>query len=207
MNQLIIGIGGVTNGGKTTLARRVHEHVRNSFIIAQDNYFKDDSVVAVDDNGFKQYDVIDALNMDSMMREIYNWKKDPKSYLISHGLKQSAHSKEANGVQNEVYVLITEGFLLYNYKPLNELFDLRYFLNIPYDVCKKRRCARVYIPPDPPGYFDGHVWPMYIKHRKEMEDTVSELVYLDGTKTIHELFSTVYENIMVQIQKRTGKDT
>lgn len=29
---------------------------------------------------------------------------------------------------------------------------------------------RVYKPPDPPGYFDGHVWPMYLKNRREMED-------------------------------------
>lgn len=29
---------------------------------------------------------------------------------------------------------------------------------------------RVYTPPDPPGYFDGHVWPMYLKNRREMED-------------------------------------
>lgn len=24
--------------------------------------------------------------------------------------------------------------------------------------------------PDDPGLFDGHVWPMYLKHRKLMED-------------------------------------
>lgn len=29
--------------------------------------------------------------------------------------------------------------------------------------------SRVYTPPDPPGYFDGHVWPMYLKNRREME--------------------------------------
>jgi hypothetical protein len=23
--------------------------------------------------------------------------------------------------------------------------------------------------PDPPGLFDGHVWPMYQKYRREME--------------------------------------
>lgn len=25
--------------------------------------------------------------------------------------------------------------------------------------------------PDPPGLFDGHVWPMYLKHRRLMEDS------------------------------------
>lgn len=34
---------------------------------------------------------------------------------------------------------------------------------------------RTYNPPDPCGYFDGHVWPMYLKNRNEMEDTVSDL--------------------------------
>lgn len=30
--------------------------------------------------------------------------------------------------------------------------------------------SRNYTVPDPPGLFDGHVWPMYIKHRKIMEE-------------------------------------
>lgn len=34
---------------------------------------------------------------------------------------------------------------------------------------------RVYSPPDPPGYFDGHVWPMYLKNRQEMENMMSDI--------------------------------
>lgn len=30
--------------------------------------------------------------------------------------------------------------------------------------------SRNYTVPDPPGLFDGHVWPMYVKHKKIMED-------------------------------------
>lgn len=30
--------------------------------------------------------------------------------------------------------------------------------------------TRQYTVPDPPGLFDGHVWPMYIKHRNSMEN-------------------------------------
>lgn len=76
--------------------------------------------------------------------------------------------------------------------------------------------------PDPPGLFDGHVWPMYLKHRRLMEDSnltvgafkllsllglkpVSGLCsdvcllacadYLDGTKTKEEIYHQVYEDI------------
>lgn len=35
--------------------------------------------------------------------------------------------------------------------------------------------SREYSPPDPPGYFDGHVWPMYLKNRHEMEDAKPEI--------------------------------
>ena len=31
--------------------------------------------------------------------------------------------------------------------------------------------SRNYSWPDPPGLFDGHVWPMYVKHKNIMEET------------------------------------
>ncbi|KAG5840991.1 nicotinamide riboside kinase 1 [Anguilla rostrata] len=204
MKSLIIGIGGITNGGKSTLAKSLHEHIPNSYIVAQDTFFKDDSVVAVDSNGFKQYDVLDALHMDRMMSEVRAWQKDPASFLASRGLKpQFSRIPKA---EDKVYVLIIEGFLIFNYRPLNELMDKRYFLVIPYELCKKRRCSRVYTPPDPPGYFDGHVWPMFLKNRKEMEETVTDLVYLDGMKCSEDLFSAVYEEVLLEIQKQLDAD-
>ncbi|KAI1900467.1 hypothetical protein AGOR_G00050240 [Albula goreensis] len=199
MKKLIIGIGGVTNGGKSTLAKAIHEIVPNSCIVAQDTYFKEDFIVPVDSNGFKQYDVLDALYMDRMMGDIQAWQKDPPSFLSDYRCKtSSAAIPKTPGV---VYVLIIEGFLIFNYRPLNEIMDQRYFLTLPYEPCKGRRCSRVYVPPDPPGYFDGHVWPMYLKNRKEMEETVNDLVYLDGMKSREELYKTVYDGITSELQK------
>uniref|UniRef100_A0A3B5LTU1 Uncharacterized protein n=1 Tax=Xiphophorus couchianus TaxID=32473 RepID=A0A3B5LTU1_9TELE len=163
----------VTNGGKSTLSQFLHQKIHNSCIIAQDTYFKDDCVVPVDSNGFKQYDTLDALHMEKMMKEVYCWRKDPHDFLRRRGLI----AKDAS-TDDELYVLIVEGFLIFNHRykmPLNEMFDMRYFLEIPYDICKKRRSMRVYAPPDPPNYFDGYVWPMYIQNRKEMEIITSEI--------------------------------
>ncbi|XP_044053796.1 nicotinamide riboside kinase 1 isoform X2 [Siniperca chuatsi] len=203
MKTLVVGVGGMTNGGKSTLSRSLHKQIPNSCIIAQDSYFKDDSVVPVDSNGFKQYDMLDALHMDTMMSEVLSWRRDPESFLRQRGLNPE-HTTPS--VDKEVFVLIVEGFLIFNYRPLNELFDKRYFMEIPYDACKRRRSSRVYTPPDPPGYFDGHVWPMYLKNRQEMESMVSGIVFLDGLKPKEELLAAVCKDVCQEIKRLREKD-
>ncbi|KAM9360084.1 nicotinamide riboside kinase 1 [Symphorus nematophorus] len=203
MKTLVVGVGGMTNGGKSTLSTSLHQLLPNSCIIAQDSYFKDESEVPEDSNGFKQYDMLDALRMDLMMNDVDSWRRDPKSFLRQRGLNPE-HT--AASEDEEVFVLIVEGFLIFNYRPLNELFDKRYFMEIPYDVCKRRRSSRVYTPPDPPGYFDGHVWPMYLKNRQEMESKSSGIVFLDGLKLKEELLAAVCEDVCQEIERLREKD-
>ncbi|XP_059413291.1 nicotinamide riboside kinase 1-like [Carassius carassius] len=191
MRKLILGIGGMTNGGKTTLSKSLQELLQNSCVISQDNFFKDDSLVPVDVNGFKQYDTLDALHMDRMMADTGLWQEDPQSFMTSRGLAVKSTPSEPSNV----FIIIVEGFLIFNHKPLNSLFNKRYFLQIPYETCKERRSSRVYVPPDPPGYFDGYVWPMYLKNRKVMEETVNDIVFLDGTQKREALLSTVLADI------------
>ncbi|XP_074493531.1 nicotinamide riboside kinase 1 isoform X2 [Sebastes fasciatus] len=203
MKTLVVGVGGITNGGKSTLSKSLHEQIPNSYLIAQDSYFKDDSVVPVDSNGFKQYDTLDALHMDTMMSDVDSWRRDPESFLRLRGLKPE-HTTPS--LDEEVYVLIVEGFLIFNHRLLNELFYKRYFMEIPYDVCNRRRSSRVYTPPDPPGYFDGHVWPMYLKNRQEMESTASEIIFLDGQEPKEELLAAVCKDVCQEIERLREKD-
>ncbi|XP_069891865.1 nicotinamide riboside kinase 1 isoform X1 [Dipodomys merriami] len=194
MKTFIVGISGVTNGGKTTLAKNLQKHLPNCSIISQDDFFKPESEIETDKNGFLQYDVLEALDMDKMMSAISCW------------MTGSAHS-EGPTVQEraeENAILIIEGFLIFNYKPFDTIWNRSYFLTVPYEECKRRRSTRVYDPPDVPGYFDGHVWPMYLKHRGEMEDITWEIVYLDGTKSEEDLFSQVYEDLMKELATQKG---
>ncbi|KAM5329093.1 nicotinamide riboside kinase 1 [Glossophaga mutica] len=192
MKTFVIGISGVTNGGKTTLAKNLQKHFANCSVISQDDFFKPESEIETDENGFLQYDVLEALNMEKMMSTISCW------------MESSRHSQGSRdwGSTEEVPILIIEGFLLFNYKPFDPMWNRSYFLTIPYEECKRRRSTRVYQPPDPPGYFDGHVWPMYLKHRQEMEDITREIVYLDGTKSEEDLFSQVYEDLKQELAKQ-----
>nr|XP_020771050.1 nicotinamide riboside kinase 1 isoform X2 [Odocoileus virginianus texanus] len=140
------------------------------------------------------FEVLEALNMEEMMSTISCWMENPPHSLVS------THEESTE----EIPILIIEGFLLFHYKPLDTIWNRSYFLTIPYEECKRRRSTRVYKPPDVPGYFDGHVWPMYLKHKKEMENVSWEIVYLDGTKSEEDLFSQVYEDLTQELAKQKG---
>ncbi|XP_057281785.1 nicotinamide riboside kinase 1 isoform X2 [Pezoporus wallicus] len=192
MKVLVIGLGGVTNGGKTTLAEKLKKMLPNCDIICQDDFFKGCLT-------FCFHPVLDALYMDEMVKSIRNWMKSP----ASSGVVTEEPQNTCDNLKNTdvVYILIVEGFLLYNYEPLNELWNRRYFLTLPYEECKRRRSTRVYQPADTPGYFDGHVWPMYLKYKSELEENASNIVYLDGTKSQEELLSSLYSDIIQELKK------
>lgn len=96
-----------------------------------------ESEVETDERGFKLYDVLDALYMDEMVRSIRSWMKSP----ASSGVVTEEPQHTCDNLKNidVVYILIVEGFLLYNYEPLNGLWNRRYFLTLPYEECKRRR--------------------------------------------------------------------
>ncbi|XP_028831281.1 nicotinamide riboside kinase 2 isoform X2 [Denticeps clupeoides] len=135
--------------------------------------------------------------MEAMTNTIKGWIANPVKFAKSHGVPALPPSEDP---EKDVHILIIEGFLLYNYAPLINIFHKYYYVTIPYDECKNRRSTRSYEIPDPPGLFDGHVWPMYLKHRKEMQNSSITLEYLDGLKTKDEIYNQVYEDINNSLQ-------
>ncbi|XP_053294805.1 nicotinamide riboside kinase 2 isoform X2 [Pleuronectes platessa] len=130
--------------------------------------------------------------MEAMVNTVKGWQENPVKFARSHGVSLSPEAEES---EKGTHILIIEGFLIYNYKPLIDAFDKCYYIDIPREECKRRRSTRSYTVPDPPGLFDGHVWPMFLKHRNEMERNCDSLEYLDGTTSTEAIYNNVYESI------------
>lgn len=102
-------------------------------------------------------------------------------------------------------LLFVEGFLIYNIPLAKDLFNLTYYFDLPYEECLRRRSGRNYDPPDPQGYFQGHVWQAYVKAREEALELFKDkdVIFVDTTK---ESFEQVEENIVKMIENFLSKE-
>lgn len=58
-------------------------------------------------------EVLDALHMDTMMSHVDSWRCNPESFLRERGLNAEPAADPDN---EEVFVLIVEGFLIFNHR-------------------------------------------------------------------------------------------
>ncbi|XP_063084984.1 nicotinamide riboside kinase 2 isoform X2 [Cavia porcellus] len=130
--KIIVGIGGVTNGGKTTLANSLCKALPNCCVIHQDDFFKPQDQIAVGEDGFKQWDALESLDMEAMLGTVQDWLHSPQKFARAHGVCLQPDAPDT-------HVLLLDGFLLYSYRPLLDLYSRRYFLTVPYEECKCRR--------------------------------------------------------------------
>jgi len=191
MKLLIIGISGTTCSGKTTVAKKIHENLKNSVLINQDTYFlpvDDPRHTLVTELNHFNWDILSSLDMAKMYADVMD--------VVTSTSK--LNDTQENGSSNEFKFLILEGFLLFNCKPIADLCHQKYFVDLTREVCWDRRSKRVYDPPDVPGYFDKVVWPEYLKQKSEIlaDNNLSKSVkFLDGSKNIDEVYNEIMSGI------------
>lgn len=159
---LIVGIAGVTCGGKTTLAAKIQDKFNQTVVLNQDTYFYLEGSpqhVKVPEMDHTNYDIITSLDMNKMHDDI---------------LKLISNSGDCRNI------LVLEGFCLLNYKPIANMCKLKYEISLTKEECIRRRTARVYDPPDIPGYFEVCVWPEYLKFHEDLKKQ-TDIVHIDGT--------------------------
>ncbi|KAI6111269.1 hypothetical protein F5141DRAFT_1113597 [Pisolithus sp. B1] len=186
---ILIGVGGATCAGKTTLAKHLCKILPNSVIVHQDSMESvpvhpvynmqdwDNPESAVDWPRFRQF--LENVKQDGRIppdhirNDPYNEQKkfpvdeECSAKWKSHFEEVERRAREDHGV--EIVWTLVDGFLLY--------WDqtIRIFLRVQQDTLRERRRERDnYIvdgstwPPDPPLYWERIAWPGYVAAHKDM---------------------------------------
>ncbi|KEP53641.1 P-loop nucleoside triphosphate hydrolase [Rhizoctonia solani 123E] len=195
---LLVGIGGPTCSGKTTLAKYLRAILPNSFIIHQDDF-------APPQEQIPMHPVYNVQDWDDAPGAI-DWPRLRASlkHVKDHGILPGSHSSHDHlNEQREVPIprgmlerwklqlhevesqwsskgvdiiwALLDGFLLYWDKEVVGHLDVKIFLHVSGDVLRKRRherhgyhTAEGALWRDPPNYWEQIVYPAYIQAHKHL---------------------------------------
>lgn len=183
---LTVNSNSMTNSGKTTLARRIKADFPSTVIINQDKHFRvikchrllllcpqyltilflqtedDPNHIWVDldeTRRHQNWEALECIRWDEMCAEIL----------------QTVNQSNPNNA-GECRYLVIDGHIIYNYRPIYEVCDKRYFIQFENkSAIAERREQRDYIPPDPAGYFDQWVYPLYFENKNKLIEEQLEI--------------------------------
>lgn len=183
---IIVGISGVSSSGKTTLARLLRDIFPRTYILHEDDFYKNDSEIPVKD-GVADWDCLESIDLPAFERTL---KHIQETGLLPSDLQSKEDQNPVGKVDVDMTLVedlkwqaskwlyadapplaLVDGFLLYSegMKSVREHFDVKIFLCTDLEKARARREARSgYVTlegfwEDPPGYVDKVVWPNYAK--------------------------------------------
>ena len=138
--MFVIGIAGGTGSGKTTVVKTIRSKLQKDQVsfLAQDSYYKDNSHLPVKERQSINFDHPDAIEFDLLTEHVRRLK-------LGEPVDQPTYSYLTCTRQEEVVpvfprsVIIVEGILIYTWKPLVDLIDIKVFVDADADD----RLARV----------------------------------------------------------------
>lgn len=140
---MLIGIAGGTGSGKTSVAREITRNIapENIVIIEQDNYYKDQSHLTMDERVLTNYDHPNAFDMDLLcehLRQLLSGKSIDKP---TYNFSEHTRAKHTEIVEPR-QVIILEGILVLEDQRLRDLMDIKIFVDTDADVRIIRRILR-----------------------------------------------------------------
>lgn len=198
----IIGISGVTCGGKTTVANKLKQVFLKSKIFSQDDYYRDvndPKHVWIPKLNHINFDIVSSVDMEKMYSDVLKFMEDNNFVHIDNDEPATKNYIQQDSDildrinKSDIHILIIEGFSIFSFKTWLYLFNLKYFLTLDKEECYKRRIQRVYEPPDCPGFFDICVWPEYLKQKDEIKKSVTNLKFVDHIDS--DFWKTILEDV------------
>lgn len=188
MKLILVGIGGPSSSGKTTVAKGLHLLFPKSTLIHLDDfYFPDDQIPYNAELDTQNWDCAEAIDWGSFKMYIAKVRETSGAILPMQTLEADLNLKlselEVDLLKklaaaaldlSRYHFVFVDGFMLYHDDEILRLFDVKLFFNAPYQVLKVRRESRqgyntvagFWV--DPPNYFDNVVWPEFKKSHEHL---------------------------------------
>ena len=139
-NILVIGIAGGTGSGKTTLMENIISRFSGMVtVLSHDNYYKCRDDLTYEQRCLINYDEPDALETDLMACHLDELRHGRAIDCPVYDFTQHNRSEKTVRV-NPKNVIIVDGILIFENKPLRDLMDIKIFVDTDADV---RLCRRI----------------------------------------------------------------
>jgi uridine kinase len=167
--SFVVGIAGGTGAGKTTVSRLIAESVGESVTrIPIDNYYEDLSHMDLTEREQVNYDHPDAFEWDLMRDQLAQLLAGQSVEMPQYDFEIHNRRDERETVE-PTEVIILEGILALYDDDINEMLDLRLYVETDADVRILRRIERD-----------------VIERGRELEGVIDQ--YLSTVKPMHEQF-------------------
>ena len=141
-NILVLGIAGGTGSGKTTLMKNIIDKFGNAVtVLSHDNYYKRRDELTYEQRCLINYDEPDALETDLMAAHLDRLRRGEAIDCPVYDFTQHNRSNETVRIE-PTPVIIVEGILIFENKPLRDLMDIKIFVDTDADVRLCRRITR-----------------------------------------------------------------
>ena len=141
--MLIIGIGGGTGSGKTTVVNQILSEfpAGEVQVISQDSYYKETSHLSFEERCKINFDHPKSIDFELLEAHLKNLKKGKNINQPVYSFKTHNRTGETT-ITKPKKVVIVEGILIFNSKKLLDLFDIKIFVHADADERLIRRVKR-----------------------------------------------------------------
>ena len=143
MKTIIIGIGGGTGSGKTSLAKGILAEYGEGevAVIEQDSYYKDLSHIIYEERAGQNYDHPDSIDIDLFESHLQQLLDGREIEIPTYDFSTHVRMDKTTPIRQH-HVIVVEGILVLHYPQLRKLFTIKIFVDTPADIRFIRRLTR-----------------------------------------------------------------
>lgn len=142
-SPFIVGITGGSASGKTMFLNSLLSSFPENKItlISQDNYYKPRHLQPVDENGIKNFDTPDSIEVEQYLQDIHALKSGIKVERREYTFNNPEVEPKLL-VFNPAPILVVEGIFVFYFPEVAGLLDLKLFIDAKEHIKLKRRILR-----------------------------------------------------------------